>query len=674
MIPELGNFCLILALLLAVAQAAFGLIGAQRNSPQWIAAVRPTARAQALLVILAFLALALSFYRDDFSVLYVVEHSYSKMPWYYRIAAVWGGHEGSMLLWITILGAWTLAVTYLSSRLPDELVARVLGVMGLISAGFLSFVLFTSNPFLRHLPAAAEGSGLNSLLQDPGMASHPPMLYMGYVGFSVAFAFAIAALLGGRLDAAWARWARPWTTAAWAFLTLGIMLGSWWAYTVLGWGGFWFWDPVENASIMPWLAGAALIHSLAVTEKRGAFRSWTALLAIITFSMSLVGTFIVRSGVLTSVHSFAVDPRRGVYILVLILIVVGASLTLYAWRAAKIGMGGRFGVVSREAMLLVNNVVFITAMAAVLLGTLYPLILQALGLGKISVGAPYFNAVFIPVVTPALFLIGVGPIARWKHESIPDLAHRLKWAGIVAIIGALIVPFLMGHWSPLVFFGILAAIWILASTLLVNYKRHVQLQGLRETGWRRFRVTRAYAGMLLAHCGVAVFIVAVTLTTGYSVEKDVKLTPGDSTMLAGYNLRFEGARQVSAPDYTAQQGTIVVSRNGRELERLYPEKRIYAATGTPVTKPSIKFGAGGDIYAALGDPVGGGAWTARFYHKPFVEWMWIGWIIMALGGFTAVSDRRYRVRTRVRERASAVVPGIGEPAVHLARVQGSEAG
>ena len=654
MIPELGHFCLIVALLVALVQAFYGLVGAQRGVAAWIGAVRAAARTQALFAILAFAALAFSFYRNDFSVLYVAQNSYSGMPWYYRIAAVWGDHEGSMLLWITTLGLWTLAVTFFSRRLPDEMVARVLGVLGLVSFGFLAFTLFTSDPFVRILPAPSEGNGLNSLLQDPGMASHPPMLYMGYVGFSVAYAFAMAALLAGRLDSAWARWTRPWTTAAWAFLTLGIVLGSWWAYTVLGWGGWWFWDPVENASFMPWLAGAALIHSLAVTEKRGAFRSWTALLAIITFSLSLIGTFLVRSGVLSSVHAFAVAPRRGIYILTFLVVVIGASLLLYAWRAPRVGMGGRFAVVSREAMLLVNNVVFITATGAVLLGTLYPLIMQALNLGKITVGAPYFNAVFAPVIAPVLFLIGVGPITRWKQETVLTLAQRLKWAALVAVIAGLLFPFAMGRWKPLVALGLIAAAWILASGW-VNFRRRIALQGASGMGWRRFRVPRAYAGMLIAHAGVGIFVFGLTLVSAYSVEHDVKLAPGDTTMLAGYALRFEGTRPASGPDYTAQRGTIVVSRNGRAVTTLHPEKRVYIATGTPVTTAAISYGLRGDVYAALGDDVGNGAWTARLYHKPFVEWMWLGWVVMAIGGFIAISDKRYRIRVKAHV-ATALSP------------------
>lgn len=651
MIPELGSFCIVLALLLAVVQALFGLVGPQRGRTRWTAGVRPVARAQAWFVMLAFAALTVCFYRNDFSVLYVAQNAHSTLPWVYRLAAVWGGHEGSLLLWATILGMWTLAVSFLSQGLPAEMRARVLGVMGLISIGFLSFLLFTSNPFVRMLPAPVEGADLNALLQDPGMASHPPMLYMGYVGFSVAFAFAIAALLSGRLDTAWARWTRPWTTAAWAFLTLGIMLGSWWAYRELGWGGWWFWDPVENASFMPWLTGLALMHSLAVTEKRGAFRSWTVLLAIITFSLSLIGTFLVRSGVLSSVHAFAVDPARGVFILAFLLVVVGGSLVLYAWRASKVGLGGRFELVSREAMLLVNNVVFLVAAGAVLLGTLYPLALDALGLGRITVGAPYFDTVFAPVVAPALFLMGLAPIARWKQDRVPALAQQLKWAFAIAVVSALAVPVLVGAFSLLAALGILAATWIVAATLTGLAQR------LRRQGWRHPRLPRAYVGMLMAHIGVAVFVAGVTLVKGYAAETQVRLAPGQATELAGYTVRFEGTVPVNGPNYRGRLGTFSVLRDGQKLGILESGKRFYAVSDTTTTEAAISYGLTGDLYVALGNALGADTWTVRIYNKPFVEWIWLGCLIMALGGFTALSDRRYRVRVRSRKpRRSNPVP------------------
>ncbi|HEV2007150.1 MAG TPA: heme lyase CcmF/NrfE family subunit, partial [Burkholderiales bacterium] len=448
MVPEIGQFALILALLLALTQGVLPIVGAARGVTAWMALARPAAQGQFTFVAIAFGCLAWSFVNNDFSVLNVASHSNSQLPLPYRFAATWGSHEGSLLLWVLMLNVWTVAVTVFSRQLPEPMVARVLGVMGLISVGFILFMLLTSNPFERMLPPAADGRDLNPLLQDPGMVIHPPMLYMGYVGFSVAFAFAIAALLGGRLDATWARWSRPWTTLAWCFLTLGIMLGSWWAYYELGWGGWWFWDPVENASFMPWLVGTALMHSLAVTEKRGGFKSWTVLLAISAFSLSLLGTFLVRSGVLTSVHAFATDPKRGIFILAFLTIVIGGSLALFAWRAPRVGLGGGFGLVSRESMLLANNVLLLAAAGSVLLGTLYPLFLDALNLGKISVGPPYFDSVFVPLMTPAIFMMGLGPLARWKEASLPDIAIRLKWALVVSLVTALVLPFMLGKWTP----------------------------------------------------------------------------------------------------------------------------------------------------------------------------------------------------------------------------------
>src|SRR5437773_4937652 len=465
MIPELGHFALIVALLTALALGTLPLVGAARNDLALMTMARPAARMLFVLVAFAFACLAYSFVTSDFSVENVAQHSNSRLPSYYRFAATWGSHEGSLLLWLLMLSGWAGAVTIFSRNLPAAIVARVLAVMALVAVGFLLFLLLTSNPFARLLPPAAEGQDLNPLLQDPGMVFHPPMLYMGYVGFSVAFSFAIAALLGGRLDATWARWSRPWTTVAWSFLTIGIALGSGWAYYTLGWGGWWFWDPVENASFMPWLTGTALIHSLAVTEKRGAFKSWTVLLAIVAFSLSLVGTFLVRSGVLTSVHAFATDPTRGVFILAFLVIVIGGSLTLFAWRAGKVGLGGIFGVVSRESTLLANNILLIVAMASVLLGTLYPLFLDALNLGKISVGPPYFDAVFYPLLAPAVFLMGVGPMARWSKASLPDLWTRLKWALGVAVVAAVILPFILGRWSPLIAAGLFLALWVVVSTV-----------------------------------------------------------------------------------------------------------------------------------------------------------------------------------------------------------------
>jgi cytochrome c-type biogenesis protein CcmF len=640
--PEIGQIALALALALALCQATFGIVGAARSDAAWMAAVRPAARGQFAFVAIAFGCLTWAFVANDFSVAYVASNSNSALPLAYRMTGVWGGHEGSILLWTLILGVWTFAVTLFSRHLPDEMLARVLGVMGLVSIGFLLFMLFTSNPFLRVFPPPADGRDLNPLLQDPGMVIHPPILYMGYVGFSVAFSFAVAALLSGRLDAAWARWSRPWTTVAWAFLTLGIALGSGWAYYELGWGGWWFWDPVENASFMPWLVGTALIHSLAVTEKRGCFRSWTVLLAIVAFALSLLGTFLVRSGVLTSVHAFATDPTRGIFILALLVLVIGGSLLLYVWRAPRIGLGGGFEIVSRESLLLVNNVMFVAAAGSVLLGTLYPLALDATGLGKISVGPPYFETVFVPLMAPALFLMGIGPLARWKKASIPELAARMRWALGASVLAAGLLPFALGSWSAMVAFGLLLATWIAASSVVQLLER-TRNAASGAGVWARLRSTpRAHYGMLLAHFGVAVFVVGVTLVKGYESEKDVRMEPGDTTEIGGYTFRFDGARDVQGPNYVAARATIKVTRNGQPVTMLYPEKRLYTVQNAPMTEAAIDPGFTRDLYVSLGDSVGDSAWVVRVQHKPFIDWIWVGCLIMALGGALAASDRRYR--------------------------------
>jgi cytochrome c-type biogenesis protein CcmF len=645
MIPELGNFALILALLLALIQGTLPIIGAARGIPSWIALARPVVQGQFVFIAIAFFCLAYSFVNSDFSVINVAQNSNSKLPVEYRFAATWGSHEGSLLLWVLMLASWSVAVSVFSRRLPDDMVARVLGVMGLVSVGFLLFMLFTSNPFDRMLPGAAEGSDLNPLLQDPGMVFHPPMLYMGYVGFSVAFAFSIAALLSGQLDATWARWSRPWTTIAWSFLTIGIMLGSWWAYYELGWGGWWFWDPVENASFMPWLVGTALVHSLAVTEKRGSFKSWTVLLAICAFSLSLMGTFLVRSGVLTSVHAFATDPKRGIFILAFLVIVIGASLLLFAWRAPKIGLGGKFEVLSRESLLLANNLLMMVAAGSILLGTLYPLIIDALDLGKLSVGPPYFEAVFVPLMTPAIFLIGVGPLARWKQASLPDLAVRLRWAFAVSVITALIMPFVLGEWKPWVSFGLLLAFWVIAS-MAVNLRHRLQSSGKEGLFTKLASQSRSYYGMHAAHLGIAVFIIGVTLVGGYETEKDVRMEIGNTVEVGGYTFRFNGAKKEPGPNYTADIGQLDVLRNGEKVRSMEPEKRTYNASGMAMTEAAIDTGVFRDLYVALGEPLENGAWVVRVYHKPFVDWIWFGCMLMAFGGFLAVSDRRYRLAMR----------------------------
>jgi len=628
MIPELGQFALALALALSLALAVFPLAGAARGNAAWMALARPATHGLTLLVAFAFGALTYAFVTNDFSVQYVALHSNSALPLEYKVAGVWGGHEGSLLLWCLMLVVWMTAVSFFSAHLPEEMVARVLGVMGLVCVGFLGFMLFTSNPFDRLFPVPADGRDLNPLLQDPGMVLHPPMLYMGYVGFSVAFAFAVAALLSGRLDAAWARWSRPWTTVAWAFLTLGIALGSAWAYYELGWGGWWFWDPVENASFMPWLVGTALIHSLAVTEKRGAFRSWTVLLAIMTFALSLLGTFLVRSGVLTSVHAFAVDPKRGIFILGLFAVLIGGALVLYAWRTSRIGLGGDFEPVSRESLLVTNNVVLSAAAGSVMLGTLYPLVIDALGLGKISVGPQYFEAVFAPLMAPALFLMGVGPLARWKRASVPELAVLLRWALGISLLTGMILPFAFGTWSPLVGFGLALAVWIVITGLMTLRKSLQQ--------------TRSHYGMVLAHLGVAVFVVGVTLVKGYESDKDVKMRPGETVELAGYVFSLDAIAPVTGPNYRASQAKISVTRDGRPVTVMYPEKRIYTVQNQPMTEAAIDPGLTRDLYVSLGDQLEDGTWLVKVQHKPFVDWIWAGCLIMALGGGLAASDRRYR--------------------------------
>ena len=641
MIPELGHFALIVALLLALTQAILPLIGAARGNLTLMAVARPAAQGQFVFVAIAFACLAYSFLTNDFSVENVARNSFSQLPEIYRFTATWGSHEGSMLLWALILGFWTAAVSVFSRHLPDDMVARVMGIMGLISTGFLAFLLTTSNPFLRLLPAAADGRDMNPLLQDPGMVIHPPMLYMGYVGFSVAFAFAIAALLSGRLDAAWARWSRPWTTVAWAFLTTGIALGAWWAYYELGWGGWWFWDPTENASFMPWIAGTALIHSLAVTEKRGAFKAWTVLLALTAFSLSLLGTFLVRSGVLSSVHAFATDPARGAFILGFLVLVIGGSLALFAWRAPKMLSGGAFTWFSREAMLLANNVILLAALGSVLLGTLYPLLMDALGMGKISVGPPYFNAVFVPLMAPALFLMGVGPLVRWKGDSLPEVAARLKWALAIAVATGLLLPLTLNGFNPWVTLGMSLAVWIALSVLIAFRER-------MKNGTRLLNLPRAFWGMQIAHFGLAWGIAGITLVANYQEERDVRMNVGDHTELAGYTFTFQGTTERPGPNYRAARGTVEVSRGGNKLYTLHPEKRIYNASGMPMTEAAIRFSLTSDVYVALGEPLDDEAksWAVRVFHKPFVNWLWMGALLLTIGGFLAASDRRYRIAVK----------------------------
>ncbi|MFC0679222.1 heme lyase CcmF/NrfE family subunit [Lysobacter korlensis] len=644
MLPELGQVALVLALLLSVMQAVLPLAGAHRGIEPWMATARPAAYAQLGLVAFAFVALTWGFVTQDFSLRYVAQNSNSLLPVIYRYTAVWGAHEGSLLLWTLILALWTAAVARFSQRLPMPVIARVLGVMGIVSVGFLAFLIFTSNPFERLLPAAAEGRDLNPLLQDPGMIIHPPMLYIGYVGFSVPFAFAIAALLDGRIDARWLRWTRPWTNVAWAFLTIGIALGSWWAYYELGWGGWWFWDPVENASFMPWLVGAALLHSQAVTEKRGSFRGWTLLLAIATFSLSLLGTFLVRSGVLTSVHAFAADPARGVFVLTFLGIVIGGSLLLYALRAPSDDPDVSdprtyFAASSRETLLLANNLLLSTACAMVLLGTLYPLLADALELGKISVGPPYFALMFMLLMAPLVLLLPFGPLTRWQRDQPSrPIAMLAPWLGLALAAGAaafFLAP--QGPWK--VAAGVAGAVWVGGGTLRFLWSR------LRGDG----RLTAEMLGMTLAHLGVAVFLIGALLVEGLSVQREVALRPGQTLDIAGRSLRFEGVARLPGPNYTADRGTVTMVDQDRSVTVLHPEKRAYASGGQVMTEAAIDRGVTRDFYVALGEPLGDGAWAVRVHVKPFVRWVWGGALLMMLGGLVAATDRRFRRDGSVRD-------------------------
>jgi cytochrome c-type biogenesis protein CcmF len=641
-LPELGQLALILAMLVAALQAVLPLAGAQRGRVAWMAVARPAAYLQLALVALAFAILTHAFLIQDFSLRYVAENSNSLLPPVYRYTAVWGAHEGSLLLWALILALWTGTVARFSRRLPDDVIARVLGVMGLVAVGFLAFLIFTSNPFERLLPAAGEGRDLNPLLQDPGMIIHPPMLYMGYVGFSVPFAFAIAALLDGRtLRQAegdrewrqWLRWTRPWTNVAWGFLTIGIALGSWWAYYELGWGGWWFWDPVENASFMPWLAGAALLHSQAVTEKRGSFRGWTLLLAIAAFSLSLLGTFLVRSGVLTSVHAFAADPMRGVFILIFLGIVIGGSLLLYALRAPDGDDGAPFAAASRETLLLANNLLLTAACAMVLLGTLYPLLADALELGKISVGPPYFALLFTLLMAPLVALLPFGPLTRWQREQVSKpVAMLLPWLGLA--VGAGIAAYFtapQGAWK--VAAGVAASTWVVSGTARFLWSRF-HSQGSRFTA--------EMLGMTLAHAGIAVFLVGALLVEGLNGQREVALKPGQSVELGRDAFRFEGVERLQGPNYIAERGTVQLLRDDAPVATLHPEKRSYVGGGQVMTEAAIEPGLLGDRYVALGESLGGGAWAVRVHSKPFVRWIWLGAVLMALGGFVTAADKRFR--------------------------------
>ena len=635
MLPELGQILLVTALLMAVLQTVLPLWGAHHGRATWMAVARPAAYAQLALLLGAFGVLTAAFVTQDFSVRYVAENSNSLLPLAYRYSAVWGAHEGSLLLWALVLALWCGAVALWSKRLPAEVAARVLGVLGIISIGFLAFLIFTSNPFARLIPAPLEGRDLNPLLQDPGLIIHPPMLYIGYVGFSVPFAFAIAALLEGRVDARWLRWTRPWTNVAWGFLTIGIALGSWWAYYELGWGGWWFWDPVENASFMPWLAGAALIHSQAVTEKRGSFASWTLLLAIAAFALSLLGTFLVRSGVLTSVHSFAADPSRGTFILIFLALVIGGALLLYALRAGALSSDDPrrgFLPTSRETLLLANNLLLAAACGMVLLGTLYPLLADALGLGKVSVGPPYFGTLFVVLMAPLVALLPFGPLVNWQRDQASRrLAMLAPWAGLALLLGV-IAYFMAPQGALKTAAGVTGAAWVALGTGRFVWTR------LRGNG----RFTAEMVGMLLAHAGVAVSLAGALLVEALNVQREVALAPGQSLVVGTYEVRFEGVDHQQGPNYVADRGHLRVFQHDRQLALLHPEKRLYASGGQVMTEAGIHARLNGDVYVALGESLGNNAWAVRVHIKPFVRWIWLGALLMALGGFVTAADRRFR--------------------------------
>ena len=634
MIVEIGHFALILAACVALVQGVLPLAGTVNDNQRWQALAKPAATLQFLLIAFSFAVLAHGALTDDFSIKYIAGHSNSLLPTQYKFASVWGGHEGSLLLWMLMLSGWTLAVAIFSRTLPLAMVARVIGILGLVSTGFLMFILITSSPFERLLPAPQDGKDLNPLLQDPGLVIHPPMLYMGYVGFSVAFAFAVSALLSGRMDAAWARWSRPWTIVAWIFMTAGIALGSWWAYYELGWGGWWFWDPVENASLMPWLFGTALIHALMVTDKRGGFKAWSVLLAIGAFSLSLLGTFLVRSGVLTSVHAFASDPKRGVFILIFLAVVVGVSLTLFAWRAPKATLGGKMGLVSRESMLIANSVLLVVATGAVLLGTIYPLIVDALNLGKLSVGAPYFNAVFVPLMVPVVFLMVPGGIAHWREARWAQLGHDLRLPAMAAAVAGVAIWTLTERGTWLTGMGMALATWVVVGLLMQIAIR------MKKPG----RIPPSFWGMHLAHLGIAVITVGITMVKSYEVERDVRMGLNDTVTIENYSFELTGVSDVDGPNYKALRGDVKVTKDGKYLEMLYPEKRKYFSSAMPMTEAGIDSGLFRDLYVSLGEPIEGERlqWSVRVFYKPFVSWLWYGAILMVFGGLLAVSDRRYR--------------------------------
>jgi cytochrome c-type biogenesis protein CcmF len=649
MIAELGQFALVLAFCLCLPQAFFGLVGAHKGKVQWMQAARPAVAGQFVFTLLSFGCLAYAFYVNDFSVLYVASNSNSELPTFYRFAAVWGAHEGSLLLWLLVTATWSVALAAFSRQLPLAFSSRVFGVLGIVSAGFALFILTTSNPFERLIPAAADGRDLNPLLQDFGLAVHPPILYVGWLGFAIPFAFAVAALLEGRLDVAWARWVRPWTTLAWAFLTVGIALGSWWAYYELGWGGWWFWDPVENASFMPWLLGTALIHSLAVTEKRGLFRSWTVLLAISAFSLALLGGFLVRSGVLVSVHAFASDPNRGLFILGFLLLCIGGSLGLYAWRAPSFKSDAGFAIVSRESFLLLNNVMLVAAAGLILVGTLYPLFLEALDMGRISVGPPYFATVFVIPMLPLVFLLAIGMHASWKRARLENVKAPLLIALAVAAVVGIALPW-AAYGTPgiMTVLGMVAGLWVIASSLIEPVSR---LKGGHS-------LSPSVLGMSIAHLGLGLFVIGVTGVESYKIERDLGLKPGESVNVAGYDFRFDSARDVRGPNFDAVEAEVTILKDGETVTVLHPQKRVYRVQTNPMSEAGIDAGIGRDLFVALGEPLGEDAWSMRLQFKPLVRFIWGGCLVMAFGGLLATTDRRYRARAT----QAATVPASGAAA------------
>lgn len=651
MIAEIGHFAMILSLGLALLLSVLPLYGAARNNTLLMNSARPLSWGMFGFLAISFFILCYAFYTNDFTIQYVASNSNSQLPWYYRVTAVWGAHEGSLLLWVLIQAGWTVAVATFSRGMPQESVARVLAIMGLITVGFLLFIIVTSNPFLRTLPFfPVDGRDLNPLLQDPGLIIHPPMLYMGYVGFSVAFSFAIASLMSGRLDTAWARWSRPWTIAAWLFLTVGIALGSWWAYYELGWGGWWFWDPVENASFMPWLAGTALMHSLAVTEKRGTFKAWTVLLAISAFSLSLLGTFLVRSGILVSVHAFASDPARGMFILGFLVFVIGGSLLLFAVKGASVRVRGNFDLVSRENALLGNNVLLIAALVVVLVGTLLPLVHKQLGLGSVSIGAPFFDMLFFWLMIPFSFLLGIGPLIRWKRDNLSKLVKPMIISGVFSLgLSALMVTLLADRFSGTAFAGWVMAFWIIFMHGFELHERathrHSFMKGLTK-------LPRSHWAMVCGHIGLAVTVIGIAMVQNYSIERDVRLAPGESYQLEEYDFLFTGVRDKDGPNYDGYIADFEITKEGKYINTLHAEKRFYTTAKSMMTEAAIDRGVTRDLYIAMGERLDDNkSWAVRIYYKPFVRWIWAGSLIMSLGGAIAISDRRYRFRKPTKKSA-----------------------